>query len=233
MANDNFQFFKPRITTNPARLLPFGGADIDFKNPDKNINRFAQLAVKDALGEVKGVILKNTFQFFQKVSSGRSDAELDVIGTSVLGTPIYSNLAIRAGDYQDNDGVTIGKYDAINIEVAIFVIDQEDNLVLTDIQGRPNTVIEYTGSKSWMINCKGRVFSSDRNTYPYTAAKNLITALSSNKPLTVDSWFLNMAGIYQMTIKKKSIPQEEGSLEYQKFEFDAIADSPIVLKIQE
>jgi hypothetical protein len=31
---------------------------------------------------------------------------------------------------------------------------------------------------------------------------------------------------------KKSFPQEEGSQEYQRFEFDAIADSPVILKIK-
>lgn len=232
---ESFQFFKPTNTGlgTVTKLLPFGAGELDLQDPAKNIQRFGELAKKAGLNDLKGQILKNTFQFFQNSSAPRQDAELDILRTSVLGTPIYSDLSIRAGNYQDNNGNTIGTYDAINIEVAIFTPDRENNLVITDMQGRDNSVIEYISKKSWRINCAGRIFSSSRNTYPYTAVKNLVTALDSNKSLQVDSWFLNMLGIYNIVIYKRIIPQEEGSMEYQRFEFDAIADYPVVLKIQQ
>ena len=111
-------------------------------------------------------------------------------------------------------------------------VSRDNNVVTTDIQGRDNSVIEYISKKSWRINVKGRILSQERDVYPRRAVDNLITALDANRSLRVTSWYLNMCGIYNIVIMKKSFPQEEGSQEYQRFEFDAIADSPVNLYLK-
>lgn len=245
-SDKKYQFFNALPTREDIPpVFPFGAGSVDFKNPKKNIPQFIELAGSFGIGAVKGSIIKNTLSFFKtanglkkanpqfQVQPAGKDSPLTSVGNSVFGMPVFSNLSIRAGSYKNNQGVTIGTYDAINLEVAIFEINRENNLVLTDIQGRDNSVIEYISKKSWRINCKARILSKTIGAYPRTDVNNLLIALDSNKSLQVDSWFLNMAGIYNIVIQKKNFGQDEGGIEYQKFEFDAIADFPVVLKIQQ
>lgn len=244
-----FQHFQPLPNAKgTSSVFPLGAGQIDYTDIKKNIPHFEELAVSVGLGVMKGAILKNTFQFFKAAQAGVKqkpqfpddlsstfivkDAPLKSVGSSIFGTPVYSNLQIKGGSYQDNAGNTIGTFPDIRIDAVIMEINNDNNIVTTDIQGRPNTIIEYIGNKSYNISCTGRILSPARNTYPYNDVKDLITALSSNKSLQVSSWFLNMAGIYNIVIKGKAFPQEEGSMEWQKFSFEAMADTPVILKLK-
>jgi hypothetical protein len=243
-----FKHFAPITNTKGSYVFPLGVSQVDFNNLRKNIPHFQELAVSAGLGLAKGAILKNTFKFFQpndivtrknlrfptdlSATMIGKDAPLVKVGDSALGTPVFSNLQIKGGSYKDNFGNTIGVYDDIRIDAVILEVTNDNNLVTEDLQGRNGTIIEYISSKSYMINCKGRILSPSRNTYPYTDVKNLAIALDSNKSLQVTSWFLNMFGIYNIVIKNKHLPQEEGVSEWQRFEFDAIADKPVILKLK-
>lgn len=160
-----------------------------------------------------------------------SGETMPVLGYNVFGFPIFSNLVISGGNYKDNSGNVIGQFNDIRLDVVLMEIMNENNLITTDIQGRDGTIIEYASSKSWTINVTGRILAKTPGVYPIDDVKNLIIALSSNRALRVNSWFLQMAKIYNIFIKSKNFPQEEGSQEYQKFEFTAIADKPVVLKL--
>lgn len=228
--------------------FPFGAGRIDFTNFKKNIPQFEELATSFGLQAAHRFILDSTLSLAQsKTTSSRpqpqfqpepgefDDAPLEPIQSNnpaSLGFAIYSDLSIEGGTYRDNQGKVIGTYPDIQLPAVLFEVTRENNLILTDIQGRDNSVIEYISAKSWKINCRGRVMSGRvRNTYPRTAVDNLKTALNSNVPLKVNSWYLNMFGIYNIVIENRQFHQEEGSMEYQLFEFNAIADNPIVLKL--
>jgi hypothetical protein len=245
-----FKFLNPITQSGTATGIvhnfPLGAGDLDFTNLKKNIPHFEELAVSFGLGKAKQYILQNTLDLAKSKTSVQrprpqfpSEGEFDdgplppvsINNPASLGFPIYSDLSIRAGSYKDNDGIEIGRYDEIHLPAVLFEVVRDNNIIVTEIQGRDNSVIEYLSGKSAKINCRGRVMSGRvRNTYPRTAVDNLIVALNSNVPLRVDSWFLNMFKIYHIVITKKSFPQEEGGMEYQKFEFDAIADYPVVLR---
>jgi hypothetical protein len=231
----HFNFFSPPSTQGGsiAPNFPLGGAAVDFTHIKKNIPHFAELAGQFGLQKLNQTILKNTMQFATvKQPANTSDSVLPVLGNSSLGFPIFSNLIIRAGNYQNNQGVTIGEYPDIRIDTVIMEVQKESNRIVTDIQGRDRSVIEYLSRKSKTINIKGRISSNTRGAYPYKGVQDLSYALDSNKSLTVDSWFLQMLGIYSISPGKLRTPQEEGSLEYQLFEFDAIEDAPVILKIK-
>lgn len=243
----NFQFLNPiRSAGGGAGItpnFPFGAGQIDVNSLKKNIPHFEELAVTFGLGALKKIILKNTLDLasskttqnrpqpqFAPETTVSIDEPLKSVGTSMLGFQVYSNLSIRSGSYRDNGENIIAEYGDIRVDAAIFELSKDNNVITTDIQGRENTIIEYISGKSWKINCKGRILTTKRNTYPTTDVVQLINALNSNKSLRVDSWFLNMVGIYNIVILKKTVPQEEGSEEYQKFEFEAMADYPVILR---
>lgn len=156
---------------------------------------------------------------------------MPVLGYNTLGFPVFSNLVISGSNYRDDSGNVIGEFSDIRLDVVLMEISNENNLITADIQGRDGTIVEYSSSKSWMINVNGRILAKTPGVYPVDDVKNLITALSSNRPLRVTSWYLQMAKIYNIVIKSKNFPQEIGSQEYQKFEFTAIADTPLVLRL--
>lgn len=244
-----FQHFKPIEEVSVKSIGPNFTGNVDVFDPKKNQAHFEELAVDVGLGAMKGAILKNTLKFFtpqEQVKKENLNFSKDqnngmtILGHSVFGFPIYSNLTIKGDSYKDNAGNVIGKFSDIRIDAVIMEISRENNLVMTDIQGRNNTVIEYISAKSWKINVTGKILKNSpeqlrtygNGEYPLDDVTNFISALDSNKSLQVTSWFLNMAGIYNMVIIDKNIPQEEGSQEYQKFEFKAIADSPVILKLK-
>lgn len=244
MKDYNFKYFQP-LNGQGANPHLFGAGKIDIHSIRKNIPHFEEVAVNAGLNAVKGAILKNTFRFFESaqspkvenfnfpsdVSANSKDAPLVSLGNSMLGFPVYSNLIIRAGSYSDNYGNVVASWGDIFIDAVIFELNRSHNLITTDIQGRDNTIVQYISKKSWIINCKGQIFGENRGVYPRTDVVNLINALDANHSVQVDSWFLNMVGIYNMTISKKNIPQDYGGMEWQKFEFDAIADFPVVLRL--
>lgn len=175
----------------------------------------------------------NGTQFFRpKLNFNQSVPNtMPVLGTNVFGFPIFSNLIIKGSSYTDNSGNVIGKFNDIRLDVILMEIKNENNIIVTDIQGRNGSIIEYASSKSWEITFTGRILAKDPGIYPTEDVKNLIIALNTNRALQVDSWFLQMAQIYNIFIKNKNFPQEEGSQEYQKFEFTAISDAPVILKL--
>lgn len=212
-------------------IIPNFTGNVDVFNPKKNLAHFQEVATQLGLNTLKGIIAKNTLKFFQKplppgISGNR------VLGHSVFGFPVFSNLLISGDSYQDNNRNTIGSFSDIRLDVVIMEMERENNLVTTDVQGRNGTIIEFIGSKSVNIHVTGRILAEQPGIYPDAEVRKLATALYSNKALRVDSWFLAMRGIYHIVIKKDSIKQEEGSQEYQKFEFDALADQPLILKIK-
>ncbi len=238
---DNFKFFKqiPNFPSgNITPNFPLGAGQVDFGSVKKNLPHFEELAESFGLTQAKSAILRNTLNLAasipaQKNSQNRQfpslqdgpDNPLPSIGSSVFGTPVYSDLNITGASYSDNNGKTIASFKDISIIACIFEIDRDTTIIETNIQGRDNDVNEYISARSWKISCKGRVLPyGNTNIYPRTDVDNLMRALNSNISLQVNSWFLNMAGIYNILVKKRNFPQEEGSQGYQKFEFEAKAD---------
>ena len=156
--------------------------------------------------------------------------KMPAVGYNVFGFPVYSNLIIKGAAHYDNAGNVIAKFNDIRIDCVIMELEGENQLITTDIQGRTGTIIEYVGAKSYNVHCYGRFLADTAGVYPEADVAEFVRAMNANVPLQVSSWFLGMAGVYAIQIKKHSIHQEEGSQEYQKFEFDAMADAPVLLK---
>jgi hypothetical protein len=231
----DFKFFSPVVSAvqGVTPNFPLGAGNVDFTSVKKNIPHFIELGTTLGLGKLTQTVIKNTLQFSQvQQGPNTGDSPLVSLGNSILGFPIFSNLTIRAGSYQNNQGVTIGEYPDIRIDAVIMEVNKDVNRIVTDIQGRDCSVIEYLSRKSKTINIKGRIISNTRGAYPYKAVQDLSYACDSNKSLIVDSWFLQMLGIYSISPGKLRTPQDEGGVEFQTFEFDAIEDKPVILKIK-
>ena len=250
-----FKHFDPIHGATGKTIAPNFTKNVDVFNPKKNIPLFESLAVTLGIGAAKTIVLKNTFKFFQtkEVPQNKNrfvdklgkpcDKSMPIVGYSDFGFPIFSNLTLLGDSYQDNSGQTIGTFDTVILDAVLMDISNDNNIVSTDVQGRNGTVIEYISSKSWYISVRGRLLAKCPGVYPLDSSNddknkpkgdnlnNMIAMLNCNKAIRVQSWFLNAAGIHNIVIRHKNFPQEEGSQEYQKFEFEAISDKPVILKM--
>jgi hypothetical protein len=216
------------------------------QEPQKILSDLTNAASKLVNTRVEGIILKNTIQIFQssvgttntdkfkgKLNIGSPDVQRQTptLPQSSLGMRVFSNLDVSADSYQDNAGNTIGEFTAIQLPAVIIKVSREANKIVTDIQGRNGSIIEYNSWKSYHINITGKILSSSMGAYPYDVANNLQIALNSNKSLRVNSWYLNLFGINFISLLDFDMPQNEGGEEWQEFTLNAISDEPVTLKI--
>jgi len=200
------------------------------------IEAFGLTAVKTlphiGIGVGNNIASQNVYKATVPKQQGQDIAN----GISVLGTPVFDNLMIKAGSYEVN-GQTVD-YDTMTFDSVLITLTQSHNVILTPIQGRDNEVIEYIGKFSFRINIKGGIFGINNNR-PIKDIANFVKMVNSNKPLQViagtgtSSGFLSEWNISQFVILDKSMPQIAGGYNYQLFEINAIQDVPVILAQQQ
>lgn len=154
------------------------------------------------------------------------------IGTSSLGTPIYTDLTLKGGfSYTDNlSGKTIEIKDDIHLETVLMTIDIPYRVVKTEIQGRNGTVKEYIGASDAQITING-IITGTNGVYPRVAVNALKAWLDAPVAKSVTSWWLQNLGISMIVNEGATIPQVEGGYSYQMFTINAVSDAPVELRI--
>jgi hypothetical protein len=154
------------------------------------------------------------------------------LGTSLLGTPIFSNLEILGGEYE-RDG-RIVTYEGFTrdagrpIDCVLFDVTMEKNIVRTAISGRDGTVKEYISDGDYNVKISGIIESLDRS-YPEADVIKLIEICKAKSNIKVFSWYLQMFGIYELTLGRPHFPQKRSRINQQAFEIPAWSDTPIEL----
>lgn len=153
------------------------------------------------------------------------------VATSYLGTPIYSNLIINDGQYQDVVTGDIIKYEGIRIDTALFTVSGEKNIVITDIQGRDGSIKELIATKDYVIQIQGLLVSNKINVAPLAAKNTLIKICNAKSSVEVVSSFLNDFGIYNIIIQSYSIVEVQGKRNSIAFSLNCLSDIPYDLEI--
>ena len=154
------------------------------------------------------------------------------VGTSALGTPIYSDLTLKYIDpYTDFLGNVIQPNATdISLETVIITLDQPIRIIKTEIQGRDGTVKEYIGKDDAKIKINA-VITGSNGRYPTEKVAAIKAWLDAPVSKSITAWWLDNLGISNIVIEAYSIPQVEGGISYQMFSIDAISDNPVELKI--
>jgi len=152
------------------------------------------------------------------------------VATSMLGTPVYSDLNIQGGSYTDNDGNTI-TFPAVQLDTILFVVTQSKNIVITNVQGRNGSIKEYISDDDYNITISGTIIGSN-NVYPKDDVLGLKKVLDAPISLNVNSWFLNQFGVHGIVVKDYNFPQVAGRNSQQEFTISAISDLPVILQIR-
>jgi len=157
-----------------------------------------------------------------------------------LGNKVFSNLEINASSFKNVPNYE-GLVDNIVFDTALFVVKNSKNIVMTPVQGRNGTVKEYISGGDSNISIRG-VIGGKRGVYPMAGSsvngrnvnsvEQFIRAMNAPVALTINSWYLNMLGIYSMVVTSFQLPQTEGMYETQFFEIEALSDEPFIIDVR-
>lgn len=162
-----------------------------------------------------------TLPLIPKVEPEESD---EVIATSYLGTPVYSNLIFEAN-------ANTPENTDIRIDTVVMTVTQLRNIVKTPIQGRDGTVKEYINNGDYQIECNGLIVSPQANVFPRNDIEALNNLMTLNSSIVVSSSFLNLFNISDVVVEEFSFAEQEGYRNQCAFTFRLISDDPIEIKV--
>lgn len=159
---------------------------------------------------------------------------------SFLGTPVFSNLEIPAGQYRNNQGEVV-PFDGIRIDTVLFDVSIEKNIVRTPINGRDGTVKQYISLGDYAINCQGIIIGetdattagfdvSRTNTVPEAEIRKLNEIIKVPQEIEIVSEFLDFFDISTVVIQGGGFSQREGFRDSIYFSLGLLSDAPIELK---
>lgn len=155
------------------------------------------------------------------------------VGTSYLGTPVFSNLDVEPGSYKNLEGEQID-FEGIRVDTVLFDVSQQKNIIKTDIQGRNGSVKEYISDGDFAVTIRGAIVNPEGAVYPEEDVLKLVEICKVQKSIQVNSRFLNdVFDIFDLVIESYSFPQSEGIENVQFFELSCVSDDPIELTIRE
>lgn len=160
---------------------------------------------------------------------------------SYLGTPVFSNLEIPAGQYETDEGVFIN-FEGIRLDTVLFDITLEKNIVRTAINGKNGTVKQFISDGDYQIGVVGvinggssQTESGDFRSYmtlnvPEEEVRKLNAILKVPQEIEIVSEFLDFFDISTVVIQGGTIAQKEGFRDSLYINMGFLSDTPIELK---
>lgn len=161
----------------------------------------------------------------RKITPVSGDPEDNILATSYLGNPVYSNLIF------DANSSTPENEDLI-INTVIMTVSQSKNIVKTQLSGRDGTVKEYINMGDYVVDIRGLLVSQFPKVKPrneHTALKNLCEV---NESLSVSSEFLRIFEITDIVVESYSFAELEGFHNQIGFTINAVSDVPIDIQLE-
>lgn len=151
------------------------------------------------------------------------------LSTSVLNTPVYSNIHFLDVQYTDNQGRTItttGKiYDAV-----LITVSQAKKIITTEIQGRDGTVKEYIGMDDYQVTVNG-IITGANGVHPVDEIAQLKKMLDAPVAIEVSCDYLQRLGIFNLVVMDYTFEQQAGGYSYQTFSISFKSDIPVQLRL--
>lgn len=170
---------------------------------------------------------------------GDPDAE-PVDRYSYLGTPVYSNLEIPAGQYKTNEGETVA-FDGIRLDSVVFDVSIDKNIIRTPINGRNGTIKQFISMGDYVINAVGVIIGqtdasnagfdvTSTGRVPENELRKLNAILNCPQEIEVVSEFLDFFEISTVVIEGATFSQREGYRDSVYFALGMLSDTPVELK---
>lgn len=151
-------------------------------------------------------------------------------GTSMLGTPVFGRIILgldgQENRFTDSQGVE-GSFTTIELDCALVDIQNNKNVITTNIQGLNQTIKEYISNADESVTITGR-FDSVVGVAPIEFIQNFSKMLRAPIPIPVTNYFLNNNNIFYLVVMPGSrVWQAEGGYAYQEFVIEALSDVPL------
>jgi hypothetical protein len=181
---------------------------------------------------IKDNVVDAVYTRLNKIEASTYEPD-QAIATSYLGTPIYSNLQINNGQFQDPATGEIIKYSGLRVDSALFVVNGDKNIVMTEIQGRDGSIKELVSNKDYQVQISGYLISNQINVAPIAEKNTLIKICNAKSSVEVVSSFLNDFGIFNLVIQSFQIEEIQGKRSIIGFSLSCVSDLPYDLEIEQ
>jgi hypothetical protein len=153
---------------------------------------------------------------------------------SDFGTPVFSNLVLKARDYINNEGLNVKTFkNDVVLNTVLFDVGQQKNIITTPVQGLDGTIKEFISDGDYTINIKGVLVGKNNGQFPLEQAKDLHEALKMCAEIQVSSWYLmQVFGISNIVVTNFQYNQEMGRQRSVAFEIQAISDKPVEIRLK-
>ena len=153
---------------------------------------------------------------------------------SDFGTPVFSNLVLKAREYLDSEGNTVKTFkNDVVLNTVLFDVGQQKNIVTTAVQGLGGTVKEFISDGDYTLNIKGVIVGKQNGQFPLELAKDLHEALKMSAEIEVSSWYLmQVFGISNIVVTNFQYNQEMGRQRSVAFEIQALSDKPVEIRLK-
>ncbi len=157
-------------------------------------------------------------QASQYMTTGRRDELM----TTYLGTPVFADI-ILANQAEDRK---------IQLIASVVEVSQSKIIERTTVRGRNGTVKEYWSMDDYSVRIRGALIDPRPDYYPKDVVDTLQLLLAEPESLKVVSRFLQLFGIYEITVSNYTFLPIEGKTNVQFFDIQAYSDEPeeLVLK---
>ena len=167
--------------------------------------------------------------FTVKIYQSRTLETDEVLATSLLGTPVFSNIVFEAGSYQKRNGDDILDidYPGITLNTVVFNVSRRKRFKELQPIGREGSIIHQVSLKDWKIRIEG-IIDNVSSRFPKQQTRQLEQIGRVPKEIRVISPLLNeVYGISHLFITNDAYIQETGRQNQSKFRLEAISINPL------
>lgn len=192
-----------------------------------SVGTVAQLARAFNISTRRTVIAKDQNPYDGKISQVTSrDAELY---KSALGTPVVADVTLKGGTYTDDNGRLV-TFNDIQLVTVLVTVMQQKRIVVTEIQGKNNSVKEYIGMGDYMVGING-VLNGPNGSYPIDRVAVLKELCKAPVSIPVVSRYLQNLDIHSLVVTDFTFDQQPGGYSNQTFTINCLSDEPVELII--
>lgn len=151
------------------------------------------------------------------------------LSTSVLNTPVYSNIHFLDVEYTDTQGRTI-RTNGVIYEAVLITVTQAKKIIRTEIQGRDGTVPEYIGLDDYKVQING-IITGANGVRPVDEISALKKMLDAPVAIDVACDYLQSLGIQSLIVDSYEMGQDQGGYSYQTFSIACSSFVPVQLRL--
>ena len=157
--------------------------------------------------------------------------EVQANRVSVLGTPVWDYIYIKSKEIEGTGEYFPGYEFPLECITEVMLPMKK---VETDIAGRDGNVEELMGVADWTITVRGFVINHDSKRYPEAGVNALSTfAALKDTLLEVEGTFLNLLGIFYVSVHRLSFPPGTGYSNVQPFEMEMKSKIPFTVNAED